>query len=114
MIFSFKIVEICKSYIYELGLNEKIYETPYTNKFSMKYNKSIKKIIKLFYSMLESNLNKSFINSMKNNMDESFFKEKLKKELIEYLKQNKISIEANINFEEIFQHKNIYIFNEEI
>lgn len=73
MLFNYKIIEMCKSYIYELGLNEKIYEFPYIDKFSKTYNKTVKKIIKLFYSMLESNLNPSYIESMKNNMDQVFF-----------------------------------------
>ena len=80
MIFKYKIVDMCKSYIYELGLNEKIYEQQYNSLLNNKYNKSIKKIIKLFYSMLE---NKN-IDSMKNNMDQNFFKEKLKRELLDY------------------------------
>ena len=70
-------MEMCKSYIYELGLNEKIYEEPYIKKFSGTYNKTVKKIIKLFYSILESNLNQSYIDSMKNNKDQVFFLEKL-------------------------------------
>ncbi len=40
--------------------------------------------------MLVSNFNESYIASMKNNMDESFFKEKLKKELIEYFEEKNI------------------------
>ena len=114
MMFEFKIVDTCKSYIYELGLNEKIFEDIYIEKFSNKYNKSIKKIIKLFYSMLESNLNESFIISMKNNMDKSFFGEKLKKELKEFLKNKNIPITEKMNFEEIFRKKKIYLFDEEI
>ena len=69
MIFTYKIVDMCKSYIYELGLNEKIYELQYNNLLNNKYNKSIKKIIRLFYSMLENNLQEKNIESMKNNMD---------------------------------------------
>jgi hypothetical protein len=36
MIFNYKIIEMCKSYIYELGLNEKIYEKPYIEKIQLK------------------------------------------------------------------------------
>ena len=64
--------------------------------------------------MLVSNFNESYIESMKNNMDDSFFKEKLKKELIEYFDENKIPVKPNTDFEEIFQRMEVYIFDEDI
>ena len=114
MILEFKIIDICKSFIYDVGLNEKIYEEHYLRLFENKNNRSIKKIIKLFYGMLESNTNKIYIDSMKNNLDKAFFEKKLFGELTAFLTSNGIETTPTIAFEELFKKKRIYEFNEEI
>lgn len=113
-IFECKMIEICKSYIYEVGLNEKIYEENYIELLSVKNNRSIKKIIKLFYSMLESNHNKIYIESMRSNLDKHFFKNKLQNELKSYLESKNISIKEDKDFVEVFKKRRIHEFEEDI
>ena len=114
LVFEFKIIEISKSYIYEVGLNEKIYEEKYTNLFGIKNDRSIKKIIKLFYSMLESNQSRVYIESMRSNLDRQFFKSRLESELRQYLENKRISTVDVLDFEDILRKHRIHEFDEDI
>ena len=51
---------------------------------------------------------------MKNNMDQFFFKEKLKRELLDYFERINLVYKGQNDFEEQFKSLKIHFFDEEI